>query len=413
MKFTILNTALLASSVAAFPAMDATAAPFLEKALLEARQNRVAPQGVGALPLAPPPFIAALQRVSTSGKYKVRDGDARGPCPGLNAMANHGYIPHNGIATRQQFIDGTNAVFGMARDLGGFLANYGAFVDGDGEQWSIRGVPHTGIAGSHGNYETDSSPLRADLNQYGSNSRLIMSQFNSLYARQPDAATANYNLEVLRDFRGERFLESINKNPYFTYNPFAGILVSQAAFTFIYRFMGNKSLEYPEGVLNKANLKSFMSIEGDENNLRWNPGHERIPDNWYKRNQADEYSIPYFFSDVRYFAETQPEILAVGCNQGRVNSYNGIDPSVLSGGAYSSADVAKNPGCFASSFLAASAGQSSDSQIKAAASQISGLVSGLGCAPITALNTTSFSLCPGFSRYGGPEGPVAPGAIQN
>lgn len=26
-------------------------------------------------------------------------GDQRGPCPGLNALANHGYIPHNGIVS--------------------------------------------------------------------------------------------------------------------------------------------------------------------------------------------------------------------------------------------------------------------------------------------------------------------------
>jgi hypothetical protein len=36
-----------------------------------------------------------------------------------------------------------------------------------------------------------------------------------LYNMQPDAATANYNLEVLRDFRKKRFQESIDKNPKF------------------------------------------------------------------------------------------------------------------------------------------------------------------------------------------------------
>lgn len=30
-------------------------------------------------------------------------GDIRGPCPGLNAFANHNYLPHNGIATIGQF----------------------------------------------------------------------------------------------------------------------------------------------------------------------------------------------------------------------------------------------------------------------------------------------------------------------
>lgn len=26
-------------------------------------------------------------------------GDQRGPCPGLNALANHGYIPRNGVVS--------------------------------------------------------------------------------------------------------------------------------------------------------------------------------------------------------------------------------------------------------------------------------------------------------------------------
>lgn len=66
---------------------------------------------------------------------------------------------------------------------------------------------------------------------------------------------------------------------YPAYNPFAGIEVSQAAFTFIYRFMANKSAEYPEGILNKNVLKSFMAINGSESNLTWTKGYERIPDN--------------------------------------------------------------------------------------------------------------------------------------
>jgi hypothetical protein len=36
-----------------------------------------------------------------------------------------------------------------------------------------------------------------------------------LYNLQTDAATANYNLEVLRAFRKTRFQESIDKNPKF------------------------------------------------------------------------------------------------------------------------------------------------------------------------------------------------------
>jgi len=94
---------------------------------------------------------------------------------------------------------------------------------------------------------------------------------------QPDAATANYNLDVLRTFRNQRFQESIDKNPKFVYGPFAGMAVSQAAFTFIYRFMANHTAANPEGVLNKDVLKSFMSISGPENNVSANLLGEHLP----------------------------------------------------------------------------------------------------------------------------------------
>ena len=68
----------------------------------------------------------------------------------------------------------------MGADLALFLATYGAVVDGTLTSWSINGKPHTGIGGSHGNYETDSSPLKADLYQYGSLEKLVLSQFTEV-----------------------------------------------------------------------------------------------------------------------------------------------------------------------------------------------------------------------------------------
>jgi hypothetical protein len=106
-------------------------------------------------------------------------------------MANHGYLPHNGVATIDQFITGTFDVFGMGTDLATFLAVYGALLDGTLTGWSIGGAAHTGIGGSHGNYETDNGPVYSDLNQYGSNQKLVMSQFTDLFNLQPNAATAN------------------------------------------------------------------------------------------------------------------------------------------------------------------------------------------------------------------------------
>lgn len=39
----------------------------------------------------------------------------------MNALANHGYLPRNGIVTAQQVISATKQVFNMGEDLSGLL----------------------------------------------------------------------------------------------------------------------------------------------------------------------------------------------------------------------------------------------------------------------------------------------------
>ena len=56
-------------------------------------------------------FDPVAQKVSTSGAHAwvaPKAGDQRGPCPGLNALANHGYLPHNGVADIPTIISAVN-----------------------------------------------------------------------------------------------------------------------------------------------------------------------------------------------------------------------------------------------------------------------------------------------------------------
>lgn len=72
--------------------------------------EEAAPKAKRQTAITTPPFDAKSQYIDTTGQYAyVAPGptDQRGPCPGLNAMANHGYLPHNGIATIDQFIEST------------------------------------------------------------------------------------------------------------------------------------------------------------------------------------------------------------------------------------------------------------------------------------------------------------------
>jgi len=64
-------------------------------------------------------FDPTAQNVSTTGTHawvapNLAAGDQRGPCPGLNALANHGYLPHNGVADITTIVQATNT--GMRRD---------------------------------------------------------------------------------------------------------------------------------------------------------------------------------------------------------------------------------------------------------------------------------------------------------
>lgn len=130
--------ALCVSEVVAFPA---AAIEYAAKAERDAHTNEELESIMARYENSrrAPGFDAAAQYVSNQGQYAFNPpsnvntpiGDQRGPCPGLNAMANHGYLPHNGVATIQQFIDGTYK--GTSSDRNGFLElTLGSFRYGQG-----------------------------------------------------------------------------------------------------------------------------------------------------------------------------------------------------------------------------------------------------------------------------------------
>lgn len=111
-SFHIVASALVAS-VAAFPSAVFNREVSEEQARsidgIAAKIEAQAKTRRAGTPLAPG-FNAAEQYVSNTGEYAFvapSSTDLRGPCPGLNAMANHGYIPHNGVATITEFVQGT------------------------------------------------------------------------------------------------------------------------------------------------------------------------------------------------------------------------------------------------------------------------------------------------------------------
>jgi len=304
--------------------------------------------------------------------------------------------------------------------------------------WSIGGPPQNadennllgnlagllgkpdGISGSHNKYETDTSPTRGDLYQKGNDYKLQLDQFETLFNLQPDAATANYDMSVLAQERKITFERSINENPYFFYGPFTGMAVSQAAHTFIYRFMSNKSAENPEGVLNQDVLKSFFGITGESGNFTYDAGQERIPENWYKRAIGDEYSILFLETDTLYLyvplprfpnlthkpsASQYPNTLTVGGNTGKINTFTPLDFSNLTGGVFNleSLSQGNNLACFvyqAASLTAPDVLKGIYSDITKPLAMLNNAtnnaLAGLSCPQLASIDAEQFGQYPGY-----------------
>lgn len=89
--------------------------------------------------------------------------DSRGPCPGLNLLANHGYLPRNGHVNFGQVVNATAQGFNMGADLSALLATFAVLTDGDieTESWYLGAGPgHVGGLNRHDTVEADISPNR-------------------------------------------------------------------------------------------------------------------------------------------------------------------------------------------------------------------------------------------------------------
>lgn len=171
--------------------------------------------------------------------------------------------------------------------------------------------------------------------------------------------------------------------------------------------MANHTAEYPAGILDQETLKSFNAISGESGSFVWTPGYERIPDNWYRRAQTDAYTVFGLIADANTFATLESRVSGQGCNNGTVNSYTAIKPSTNSSD-YNPLSLTSDL-CYAFAIMETLAANAAGNIIELLVLPIQ---NALGC-NTTATGQSVAEGCPGYSFYGGPTGPVAPGAIQS
>ncbi|KZT33639.1 Cloroperoxidase [Sistotremastrum suecicum HHB10207 ss-3] len=222
--------------------------------------------------------------------------DQRGPCPGLNTLANHGYLPRNGIASFEQIITAVREGFNMEHDLAGALAGFAMLARGNAflDLVSIGGVsplipvlpgaidgpkPPGGIA-THGRFEGDVSMTRQDA-AIGDNVHFQDSLYDELLLYvgkfgDNSPVTGNSSIvttKVMQEFKFARFVEDQIKNPVLQYHAGRNSL-SYGEAAFVLNFFANGT----DGTLSTPVMGSFFR-------------NQTFPDDWYRRSSPGNITL--------------------------------------------------------------------------------------------------------------------------
>ncbi|KAJ7602284.1 Chloroperoxidase [Mycena rosella] len=291
------------------------------------------------------PVVASdeSRRIDVSGKHAFvppGPGDLRGPCAGLNALANHNYIPHSGLITVIQATEAPNTAWGFGGDMAMFAVVLAQmYASDDGLHISIGGaVPASdapltlfadrgGLSATHNHFESDSSPTRGDQYTFNGNNY----DAHEPYLKSLVAALKNGSNGII-NHRIERYDHSVATNPYFFYGP-APMGITTLVHLFITNVMANFDPAYPDGHFSEEGLYSLFGFTPDASGrMQYTPGHERIPENWYRR--ANDFTFKQAAPQILAFGRAAPHVLVPGGNMGAVNTFTPMDLGELTRGVY-------------------------------------------------------------------------------
>jgi hypothetical protein len=214
--------------------------------------------------------------------------DLRGPCPGLNTMANHGYLPRNGVASVEQLITGAQEAFNLGYNFSRAVSSFAILTRGNalldrvsigGESPLVPPLPNRidgtpGGLSRHGRFEGDVSMTRQNAAlAEGDGASFQPAMFKDLLGYVDKFGDGDIVTQsVINEYRFARFADSVKRDPNLTYH--AG------RWGFSYGEGGFILNLFPDGVLGKLTrgvMTSFLQ-------------NETFPTGWHRRNASFEFS---------------------------------------------------------------------------------------------------------------------------
>lgn len=197
---------------------------------------------------------------------KPGPGDKRGPCPGLNTIANHGYIPRNGVVDPIQLLVGTFEGLNLSPDLAAILAIISFVGQGDLLQMKLSIGSRYGLGDGlnhHGILEGDASVTRQD-NYFGNSWDAQPNLVTQFINETNTYGKGNVDIFSLAHSRRRAWDFSRENNPVFDFNPWR-MLVAYAESGFVHEVLRGSYVNFNESMIRSWFLE------------------ERFPAGWSKR----------------------------------------------------------------------------------------------------------------------------------
>ncbi|KZT51088.1 Cloroperoxidase [Calocera cornea HHB12733] len=273
------------------------------------------------------------------------EGAYRGPCPGLNALANHGFLSRDGVTTFDEVVAGVQNAYNMGWDLAVFLATVGVSLDGDlvTTKMSIGGdaTNETSITGgllgaegglnTHGTFESDTSLTRSDYYLPGANydshtfNGTLFGMMTATVSSTSSASAPLYDFAGLSLYRSQRYDQSVAENPNLYFPPKELHLYGAASF--LYEIFPNSAAG---SVPDKATIMSFFgAVDNGDGTYAWVP--ERFPEDWY--NRATAYTLLDIAEQILAMYLAYPKLFGGNVGAGNFVPLD-LDPHI-SGGEWS------------------------------------------------------------------------------
>ncbi|KZO94183.1 Cloroperoxidase [Calocera viscosa TUFC12733] len=218
----------------------------------------------------------------------------RGPCPGLNTLANHGFLSRDGITTYTEMIAALQNVYNVEFPVAVALTMLGFVFDGDpvSEIISIGGSEPlvTGQAGEftgdyggvseHGTFELDVSLTRNDYYLNGDSHSFNGILFGMMVETAQSTSSAEnplFDFNALALYRSQQYDRARVENPWLYFPQLA--LHNYGAATFLYNTFPSSAKNYT------PDLETISSFFGAVQlpNGSWGHVGERTPPNWQNR----------------------------------------------------------------------------------------------------------------------------------